>query len=68
MPYYALIVEATVDVGRMLSPERRLELAVRYLGEDLGKRYTEMTAQEDAVTLVFRPRKIIEYDPLGTRR
>ena len=52
----------------MLSVERKVELAVRYLGDDLGKRYVEMTKDEDSVTLVFRPRKIIEYDPLGTRR
>jgi PPOX class probable F420-dependent enzyme len=68
MPYYAVMMQGTAEFGPELSDENRLTLAVRYLGDELGKRYAESMRDGDSVTIHFRPRKIIEYDPLGTRR
>jgi PPOX class probable F420-dependent enzyme len=68
MPYFAVMIQGTADVGPGFSEEDRLRLAVRYLGEALGKRYTESTSAEDSVTLTVRPRKVIEYDPVPGRK
>jgi PPOX class probable F420-dependent enzyme len=64
MPYYAVMIQGTAEVGPGLSKEDRLRLAVRYLGEDLGKRYVEMTPDQQDVTLRILPRKVIDYDPM----
>ncbi|HET9477150.1 MAG TPA: PPOX class F420-dependent oxidoreductase [Dehalococcoidia bacterium] len=62
LPYFALMVHGAAQIGPALSPEDRLRLAVRYLGEELGRRYVERTAGEDAVTIRLRPRKIIAFN------
>jgi PPOX class probable F420-dependent enzyme len=64
MPYYAVMIYGTAEIGPALSQEDRLRLAVRYLGADLGQRYAEMTKGEESVTLRIRPRKMIDYDPM----
>jgi PPOX class probable F420-dependent enzyme len=64
MPYYAVMIQGTVDIGPSMSQEDHLRLAVRYLGEALGNRYAEMTANDESVTLTVRPRKMIEFDPV----
>lgn len=64
MPYYAVMIYGTAEIGPALSQEDRLRLAVRYLGADLGQRYAEMTKSEESVTLRIVPRKEIEYDPM----
>jgi PPOX class probable F420-dependent enzyme len=61
-PYFAVMIYGTAEVGPPLDEEDRLRLAVRYLGEDLGRRYTEMTKGEDSITLQLRPRKVVEFD------
>jgi PPOX class probable F420-dependent enzyme len=63
LPYYALMLHGRVEVGDPFNDADRLRLATRYLGDDLGKRYVEMTAGEEAVTLTLRPRKVIVFDP-----
>ena len=62
LPYYVLMLHGEAVIGVPLSPGDRLRLAVRYLGEDLGKRYVERTSAEDSITLRLRPRKIVEYN------
>jgi PPOX class probable F420-dependent enzyme len=64
MPYYAIMIQGTAEIGPALSEEDRLRLAVRYLGEEMGKRYTEMTRGQESVTLTVRPRKVMEFDPV----
>jgi len=64
LPYYAVMVYGTAEIGPGLSKEDRLRLAVRYLGEDLGKRYVDMTPDQQDVTLKIKPRKMIDYDPM----
>lgn len=61
LPYYAVMAQGRAEIGQPLSPEDRMRLAVRYLGEDLGRRYVERTSGEDAVTIRLRPRKLIEF-------
>jgi PPOX class probable F420-dependent enzyme len=61
VPYLAAMVrgKATVDGG--FSDEKRKELAVRYLGEEMGRRYVETTDAGSSVTIRLKPDKIIEY-------
>jgi PPOX class probable F420-dependent enzyme len=62
MPPYALMISGRAEVGPGFSNEDRLRLATRYLGDDFGKRYFEMTAGEESASITLRPRKIIEFD------
>jgi hypothetical protein len=62
LPYYAIMARGPAEIGPPLTPEERLLLASRYLGEDLGRRYVESTAGEDSVTIRLRPRKLIEFN------
>lgn len=65
LPYYAVMVQGTAEIGPAFSDEDGLRLAVRYLGEELGKRYAQsQTATEDSVSLTIKPRKVIVYDPM----
>lgn len=67
LPYYAVMIQGTAEIGPGFSNEDRWRLAVRYLGEDLGKRYVESTGGEDSVTLRIVPRKVMEFDPMASR-
>jgi PPOX class probable F420-dependent enzyme len=67
MPYYALMLRGQVQIGAALSDADRIKLAVRYLGEDLGKRYAESVREGDSVTLHLRPSSVVAHDPLGSR-
>ena len=69
LPYYAVMVQGTADIGLAFSDEDSLRLAVRYLGENLGARYAQRTDAESSVSLTIRPRKVLVYDPMpGFRR
>ncbi len=61
VPYYALMVSGTMEIGPPISDAQRLAIATRYLGEDLGKRYVEFTKGEDSVGLRLKPRKVMEF-------
>jgi PPOX class probable F420-dependent enzyme len=61
LPYYAVMAPGRARIGGPLAQEDRLRMAVRYLGEDLGRRYAERTSGEDAVTIRLRPQRLIEY-------
>ena len=61
LPYYAVMARGRAEIGPPLTPEQRLRLAVRYLGESLGQRYVERTSAEDSITIRLRPAKMIEY-------
>ncbi|HSP54228.1 MAG TPA: hypothetical protein VLS25_01460 [Dehalococcoidia bacterium] len=62
LPYFALMLHGRAEIGPPLSGADRLRLAVRYLGEELGRRYVERTTGEDAVTVRLRPRKVVEFN------
>jgi PPOX class probable F420-dependent enzyme len=61
LPYYAVMVQGTAEIGPPPSDDLRRRIAVRYLGEELGQRYTSMGTGEGTVTILVRPRKIMEY-------
>ena len=61
LPYYAVMVRGRAEIGPRLSEEERLRMAVRYLGEELGRAYIARTQGENAVSIRLRPRKVIEY-------
>ncbi len=62
LPYFALMLHGSAEIGPPLSASDRLRLATRYLGEDLGRRYVERTTGEDAITVRLRPRKVVEFN------
>jgi PPOX class probable F420-dependent enzyme len=61
VPYFALMAHGAVQLGPPLSEQDRLRMAVRYLGDERGKRYADRTTGEDAITVRLRPPKIVEY-------
>ncbi len=62
LPYYAVTARGRAEIGQPLSNADRLRLAARYLGEDIARRYIEMTAGEDAITIRLHPRRFLEFD------
>lgn len=65
LPYYAVMIQGAAEVGPAFSDDDSLRLAIRYLGEPLGKTYAEsQRGNEAAVSLVIKPRKVIVYDPM----
>jgi PPOX class probable F420-dependent enzyme len=61
LPYYAVMIQGTAEIGPQPSEDLRRRLAVRYLGEELGQRYVSTGTGEGTVTIRVRPRKIMEY-------
>jgi PPOX class probable F420-dependent enzyme len=61
LPYYAVMVQGAAEIGACLSDEARLRMAVRYLGEKLGRAYIARVSAEDSVTIRLRPRRFIEF-------
>ena len=61
-PYYSLTVMGSAEIGPGFTPDERLRLATRYLGDELGKQYTERSQGGDAVTIVFRADRLLEYE------
>jgi hypothetical protein len=68
LPYYAAMVSGRVKIGPSLNDEKRLEMAVRYLGDELGRRYVERTAGGDSITMTLKPRKVVEFEGRAGRR
>ena len=68
LPYFAVMAHGRVEIGPPLSDGDRLRLAVRYLGEDIGRQYVAQTAGEDSITVRLRPRKVVEYHGRAGRR
>ncbi|MCH8061136.1 MAG: PPOX class F420-dependent oxidoreductase [Chloroflexi bacterium] len=60
-PYYVVTVQGEAEIGPPLSDDKRLALAIRYLGESRGQAYTERTRGSDSITLRIRPAKVIEF-------
>ena len=68
LPYYAAMVSGMAEIGPPLSDEKRLEMAVRYLGEEMGRRYVERTAGSDSITMTLKPRKVVAFEGRAGRR
>ncbi len=65
LPYYAVMAQGMAEIGPPLSDDQRIQMAVRYLGEELGLAYIARTPMLGMVsrgmTIRLRPRKLIEY-------
>lgn len=61
VPYYAVMAQGRVEIGPRLDDQSRLRMAVRYLGEELGRKYIQRVSGEDSVSIRLRPRRFIEY-------
>jgi len=67
LPYYAVMIQGTAEIGPPLSEESRLRMAVRYLGEEMGRGYAARRGGGESVTILLRPRKFIEYHGVAGR-
>jgi PPOX class probable F420-dependent enzyme len=67
LPYYAVMLRGPATIGAALTDEQRMTMAVRYLGDDLGKRYYDATAGSDSITIRLRPEKTIVYEGRAAR-
>jgi PPOX class probable F420-dependent enzyme len=67
LPYYAVMAQGTAEIGPPLSEESRLKMAVRYLGEEMGRAYITRRPGGDSVTIRLRPRRLIEYHGVAGR-
>ena len=61
LPYFAVMAHGRVEIGPGFSDEERLRLAVRYLGEELGRAYVSRTSGEDSISVRLRPGRVVEY-------
>ena len=61
LPYYAVMLHGRAELGPMFSPQERLRLAIRYLGDERGRRYVELTKSENSITIRLRPTKVVDY-------
>ena len=62
LPYLAAMVRGKATIDGAFSDEKRLELAVRYLGDEMGRRYVESTDGGSSVTIRLKPEKVIEFN------
>ena len=68
LPYYAVMAQGAAEIGGPLSEDLRLEMAKRYLGEDMARAYVARRGGGDSVTIRLRPRKLIEYRGVAGRQ
>lgn len=61
-PYYAVMVRGTAEIGPPLPPDQHERLAVRYLGEEAGRRYAESTSGHDGITIRLVPEDWSEFN------
>ena len=62
LPYFAATVRGRAEIGPPLSDAKRLELATRYLGDEMGRAYVAGTKAGSSVTIRLRPEKVIEFN------
>ena len=67
LPYCAVMVQGTAEIGPPPPPEMHLRMAVRYLGDAMGRAYSEQRAGGDTVTIRLRPANIVEYHGVAGR-
>ena len=59
VPYYAVMVQCKAETGPPLSPDSRLRMAVRYLGEGPAHEYVSQRLATDSVTIVLQQENIV---------
>ena len=60
-PYFALMVRGTAKIGPPLDAATHRRLAIRYLGEEAGRRYAERTTGHDAISIRLTPADWFEF-------
>ena len=66
-PYYAAMVRGAAEIGPPMSDDARLRLAVRYLGEEMGRAHAAQRTGGNAVSIHLHLDNIIEYHGLVGR-
>ena len=66
-PYYAAMVRGAAEIGPPMSDDTRLRLAVRYLGEEMGRAFTAQRTGGNSVSIHLQPDYIIEYQGVAGR-
>jgi hypothetical protein len=56
-----VIVHGRARAGSALSDEQLLRMAIHYYGERAGHAYAARGRAENEVTILIRPRRILEY-------
>ena len=67
-PYYALMIRGRAEIGPAISHEQRERMAIRYLGEEEGRRYAERTRGGDSISIRLVPEEWIEFHGQAGRR
>ena len=67
-PYYAVMIQGTVEIGPSLTPETQLRMSTRYLGETAGRAYRQRRSPGESLTISLRPERFVEYHGVGLRR
>ena len=62
LPYAYVSVEGTVTSIEPATADDTLQMAVRYLGEEMGKGYAEANAQGESVRVAIRPERWLTVD------
>lgn len=60
-PYYALMVRGRAEIGPPIAPEQHERLAIRYLGEEAGRRYAEQSGGHDSISIRLTPEDWFEF-------
>jgi len=55
------MARGAVEIGPPLLGEDRLRIVSRYLNEEQTRRYMELMAGQDSISLRLKPRKLIEF-------
>ena len=66
LPYYAVMVHGRAEIGPQFTPEERLRLAVRYLGDRLGRAYVERGG-DNGISVRLRPERVLDYHGRAAR-
>ena len=68
LPYYAVMVRGRAEIGPAPPRDLHRRMAVRYLGDELGREYHERRYSEDAVTIRLVPERLVEYRGVAGRQ
>ena len=68
LPYYAVMARGRAEIGPAPSRDLHRRMAVRYLGEEMGREYHERRYSEEAVTIRLVPERLIEYRGVAGRQ
>lgn len=61
LPYYAVMVRGSAEIGPPFSDDMRLRLAIRYLGDERGREYAASRKGASSISIHLQPEHVIEY-------